>query len=244
MDKTGLYVQANAFGKYQYTALKGYIGGWAQGWITDPLTWFGNLFKKKKNRKKLKTVKKQLWKGNGYTGTGFAFKLDSGKHYLKGTNNKVSGGTTTGSGGKPAVADGKRPVGVAGKRPMVVVKPKIGGKRPAKKGCDEGRPSGRVNCKVATVRLKQRCQPGKGGCPYWVDTKYNGVFKKAQKRGKRWVCNEGRRSGKHNCQVATIRFKVKQPAKCTRKQGKRTPTPGCTYWIDTKYNGVFKRARR
>jgi hypothetical protein len=110
MDKTGLYVQANAFGKYQYTALKGYIGGWAQGWITDPLTWFGNLFKKKKNRKKLKKVKKQLWKGNGYTGTGFAFKLDSGKHYLKGTNNKVSGAAST---------SGK---GQSGKRPKVVVK--------------------------------------------------------------------------------------------------------------------------
>ena len=110
--------------------------------------------------------------------------------------------------------------------------------------CNEGKRSGASNCKVAEVKLKRQCQPGKKGCPYWVDTKYNGVFKKAKKVKGKWVCDEGKRSGKKNCKVANINFKVKQSKKCTKRQGKKVPIKGCTYWIDTKYTGVFKKAAK
>ncbi|MEE2785844.1 MAG: hypothetical protein VX589_00795 [Myxococcota bacterium] len=109
--------------------------------------------------------------------------------------------------------------------------------------CNEGQRDGARNCKVKSKTFKSTCQPGKSGCPYWIDTKYNGVFRSAKRVGGQWKCYEGTRSGKKNCRVATINFKVKQPQKCRSKQGKKPPASGCTYWIDSKYKGVFKLAK-
>ena len=108
--------------------------------------------------------------------------------------------------------------------------------------CLEGKRDGAQTCRIKTHKFRSTCRPGKAGCPYWIDTKYNGVFKLAKRVGGRWRCDEGTRSGARNCKVVPINFNVKQASKCRQKQGMKVPTPGCTYWVDTKYNGVFRRA--
>ena len=108
--------------------------------------------------------------------------------------------------------------------------------------CPEGKRDGLKNCKVSTFKLKSPCIPGKKGCPYWIDTKYNGIYKKARRSGRRYVCDEGVRSGRRNCRIAKVNFKVKQPRRCRSKQGANVPRAGCTYWLDSRHNGVFRRA--
>ena len=115
---------------------------------------------------------------------------------------------------------------------------------PPKYTCDEGVRSGASNCRVKAINLKYACIPGRSGCRYWIDTRYKGVFKKARKIGGRYVCDEGTRSGAQNCKVAHIDFKVREPNLCVKKQGKSVPRTWCTYWIDTRYRGVFKKARK
>ena len=124
--------------------------------------------------------------------------------------------------------------------------------------CPEGRPDGAKTCKVKQKTFKARCEPGRKGCPYWIDTKYNGVFRSATRKnriarksrqkvcygkkgdGKNWCCPEGVLSGAKNCKVASINFLVKDAKKCRAKQGRSKLPDGCTYWIDSKHNGVFR----
>ncbi|MEE2786589.1 MAG: hypothetical protein VX589_04560 [Myxococcota bacterium] len=100
--------------------------------------------------------------------------------------------------------------------------------------CIEGKKYGACRVWRFKKKLKDNCMEGAPPCPYWIDTRYAGVFRRAKKTARGYTCTEGTRSGQSNCKVASL----------PQLKGKCYPGGrACLYWIDTQRNGVFTVGR-
>jgi hypothetical protein len=116
--------------------------------------------------------------------------------------------------------------------------------------CKQGTLGKNGLCMLKKLKLETRCVPGQTDCPYWVSSKFKGVFRKQRsaKRNKKIypkACFEGKPEGKHNCIVARFTPSVKLPAQChKRAQGKHFRSGGkdpkfkCPVYFNTDQGGI------